>query len=69
MTGAFSTMTWTQLFVELCKLGYQLGKHVFLIIWFLISTLFRFAFYLMTPEEHDEAETASHANGHLPHER
>uniref|UniRef100_A0A7E4VXK5 EF-hand domain-containing protein n=1 Tax=Panagrellus redivivus TaxID=6233 RepID=A0A7E4VXK5_PANRE len=53
----FKTLTWMQLLIQLFKILIVLGKNVFLAIWFVIQTVFRFGFYLMTPEEdHDTSK-------------
>jgi len=50
----FKTLTWAQLIIESVKGLYGLGKNIFFAIYFVILTLLRFGFYLMTPEEEEE---------------
>uniref|UniRef100_A0A915DJH2 Uncharacterized protein n=1 Tax=Ditylenchus dipsaci TaxID=166011 RepID=A0A915DJH2_9BILA len=49
----FRTLTWGQLIVELFKLLFRIGKGAAGMVYFVFLTLFRFAFYLMTPEEEE----------------
>lgn len=66
----FRTLTWAQLFVEIFKLGYRLGKGILMLLVFVVMTFFRFVFYLTSPEESKESmdrspSLAPHAE-HLP---
>lgn len=48
-----------QLVFELFKLLFYLGKEVFMMVYLVILTLFRFAFYLMSSEEDQEQNQVS----------
>ncbi|KAE9549703.1 hypothetical protein FO519_007091 [Halicephalobus sp. NKZ332] len=50
----FRTLTWGQLIIESFKGFFSLGKGLFFGVYFLIATLLRFGFYLMTPEDEDD---------------
>ena len=52
----FKTLTWAQLIIESVKGIYGLGKNVFFAVYFVLLTLLRFGFYLMTPEEEDDGK-------------
>ena len=49
------SMTWAQLLFALVKFGFQITVRTFWIVFLLISTIFRFVYFMMTPET-DEYE-------------
>lgn len=53
----FRTLTWIQLFFELLKILFIIGKEIFLISYLVFLTLFRFAFYLMSSNEEEQLQT------------
>lgn len=52
----FRTLTWAQLLIETLKLGYRLGKGIFMFLVFIVLTFFRFIFYLTSPEDISKEE-------------
>ncbi len=63
----YRTMTWMQLIWLLCKLGAKTVKALILLMFFMLQTVFRFGYYLMTPEKEEEeaAPAALPASEHV----
>uniref|UniRef100_A0A1I7YC96 EF-hand domain-containing protein n=1 Tax=Steinernema glaseri TaxID=37863 RepID=A0A1I7YC96_9BILA len=57
VSSKIRTMTWAQLMVETAKLGFRAGRELFFASLLIVSTVCRFAYFLMTPgKDEDDGE-------------